>query len=185
MASNEFSRMKNVRAGVAIVLLAAAPALAQSRAWTADVTAASYVEAWDSNESTEYLTGVHVGVDRRVWREIAVRGEALLVHVHQAGDDAWGRGGTLSMRVRRRLRRAQFFAELGAGLAWATEPVPPNGTARNYVLMAAGGVEVPFKRAHLAAGVRWLHLSNNGREGRARNPDIQSLGAIAGIGWHW
>jgi Lipid A 3-O-deacylase (PagL) len=181
----EFSRMKTVRTAVAIVLLGAAPASAQSRAWTADVTAASYVEAWDFNDSTEHLTGVHAGLDRRIWREIAVRGEALFLHVHQRGEDAWVSGGMLLMRVRRGIRPGKFFAELGAGLAWATEPVPPNGTERNYVLLAGAGVEVPLSQMHLAVGARWLHFSNNGREGRARNPDIQSLGAFAGVGWRW
>jgi hypothetical protein len=177
--------MKNVTAGVAIVLLGAAPALAQSRVWTADVTAASYVEAWDFNDGTEHLAGVHAGVDRPVWRELAVRGEALFLRVHQPGEDAWVRGGTLSMRVRRGIRPGRFFAELGGGVAWATVPVPPSGTERNYVLSAGAGIEIPFTRVHLMAAGRWLHLSNNGREGRARNPDIQSLGAFVGVGWRF
>jgi hypothetical protein len=34
---------------------------------------------------------------------------------------------------------------------------------------------------HAVAGFRWIHLSNNGREGHDRNPDIQALGGYAAV----
>ena len=179
------STTRNVRAGVAIVLWWAAPALAQSPEWTVDVTAASYVEAWDFNEHTEHLAGLHAGIDRPVWRQVAVRGELVLLRVFQEGDDTWVRGGALLMRVRRGLSHGQFVADIGAGLATGDVPVPPGGTKFNYVLLAGAGVEVPWSRLHVTAGARWLHLSNKGREGDSRNPDIQSVGGFAGIGWRW
>ena len=36
-------------------------------------------------------------------------------------------------------------------------------------------------RISLTGGVRWFHLSNNGREGMERNPDIQAVGGYAAM----
>jgi hypothetical protein len=34
---------------------------------------------------------------------------------------------------------------------------------------------------HLLAGLRWIHVSNNGLAGRDRNPDIEAIGPQMGI----
>jgi Lipid A 3-O-deacylase (PagL) len=175
--------MRPVIAGLAIVWLGVPPAFAQEPAWTADLTLASYVEAWELNDSVEHLTGMMGGVDRTVWRGVALRGEGLIHYVHQSGDATWLRGMTLAMRTRRRARTVQMFLDVGCGLAAAARRVPPSGTRSNYLLLLGGGAEVPVAGAHLTAGVRWLHLSNGGREGRVQNPDIQSLGGFAGLAW--
>jgi hypothetical protein len=173
-----------VRAGLACVwLLVAAPAFAQAPRWTVDVTPASYVEAWELNDSVEHLTGIQAGVDRRVWRGLALRAEALFLHVHQAGDDTWLRGASFGIRARKRVRITQLFLDVGGGWAGAAKRVPPSGTRYNYLALVGGGVEVPWSGIRLSLGARWLHLSNGGREGRLANPDIQSLGAAAGVSY--
>jgi hypothetical protein len=178
--------MRHVKAGLAIaVLLWATPSVAQEPRWTVDLTPASYVEAWELNDSPEQLLGLHAGLDRRMWRGVAVRGEGLILHVHQNGSDTWMRGATLAMRARRRARRVQVFLDVGGGLATAARRVPPTGTRFNYLLLLGGGLEVPWSRAHVLLGTRWFHISNGGREGRLANPDIQSLGGFAGLGYRF
>ena len=55
----------------------------------------------------------------------------------------------------------------------------------NSLLVLGGGIEVPYSTVHLIVGARWLHVSNNGREGNSRKPDIQSLGGFVGVGWRF
>jgi hypothetical protein len=167
-----------------VVLVCATPALAQERTWTIDVTPGYYVEAWDLNGGAEHLAGMQLGIDDRVWRGVALRGEAIVLGVQQRGMDTWLRGATLALRLRRGTS-TRVFLDTGAGLAKAGEPVPPNGTRFNYLAMLGAGIEVPWSRLHLTAGARWLHLSNGGREGSHRNPDIQALGVSAGVGWRF
>jgi hypothetical protein len=168
------------------MLLWAVPAVAQQPpAWTVDVTPASYVEAWEFNDSVEHLTGLQAGADRRVWRALAIRGEGTLLHVHQDGQDTWVRGATVAMRARLGTRRARLFLDVGAGAATAALRVPPTGTRFNYLFVVGGGLEAPWSRFHATLGARWLHLSNGGREGRLANPDIQSLGGFAGLGYRF
>jgi hypothetical protein len=75
--------------------------------------------------------------------------------------------------------------DVAVGLSSATRPVPPGGTASNYLATIGAGVEVPVRPAVVTVTARWLHASNNGREGRGRNPDLQSLGAIVSVGWEY
>jgi hypothetical protein len=77
------------------------------------------------------------------------------------------------------------FLDTGVGLATAAQRVPPTGTRRNYLVVLGGGIEVPWSTLHFSAGARWLHVSNGGREGSSRNPDIQSLGGFVGVGWRF
>jgi hypothetical protein len=150
-----------------------------------DLTPASYVEAWDLNAGREWLAGLQTGLDRRVWRGMAVRAEALVLHVRQDTDDGWLRGGTIGMRVRSRSSGTRIYFDLAGGRSHATGEVPPGGTRVNYLLMLGGGIEFPWSRAHVNAGARWFHVSNNGSHGRHRNPDVQGVGAYAGLGWRF
>lgn len=107
----------------------------------------------------------------------------MVLHVHQDGDDTWLRGASLGMRARKRVRTAQLFLDIAGGWAGAGERVPPSGTKYNYLAIIGGGVEAPWSRVRVTLSARWLHLSNGGREGRLANPDIQSLGGFAGVGY--
>ena len=151
--------------------------------WGIDLSGAVLIEAWDYNAARESLAGGFVGVDRHVWGPLAARGEGLWLRVAQQGEDAWLRGFTIGSRARWRHSSAVPFLDIGVGLSSATARVPIHGTTFNYLATLGGGVEIPVRGIELAVGARWLHVSNNGREGRARNPDIQSIGVLVGVGW--
>lgn len=170
-----------------VALMAAGPVLtAQERAaWHADVSAGPFIEAWDRNQWREALVTAAIGLDRRVWRGLSVRIEGLGARVSQRGDDAWLAGFTVGSRLRGRPARCQPFGDLAVGLSKASTPTPPRGTSFNYLAVATGGVAVATGLGSVELGARWLHISNAGREGNGRNPDIQALGLTAGIGWRW
>jgi hypothetical protein len=140
-------------------------------------------EAWDFNDSLETLAGAAVGADRRVWRGVAVRGELLGLRVWQHGDDAWLGGFTIGTRTRWGSGGTRPVVDVGVGLSTASLPVPSKGTRVNYLAMFGAGVEHAAGPVVLAVTGRWFHASNNGREGRRLNPDIQSLGITLSVGW--
>ena len=79
-------------------------------------------------------------------------------------------------------RHWSVFVEGGPGLSWSDTGVPPRGTRFNYLLLAGSGLSRRVGRqTHALLGFRWLHLSNNGRAGRSRNPDIEALGPYAAV----
>jgi hypothetical protein len=154
-------------------------------AWQVDLAGTFLGEAWDLNGSTEWLGGFIAGLDRRVWRGVAIRGEALALRVWQRGDDAWLGGATIGTRMRWPRRVVSPVVDVAVGLSQANRPLPPRGTSFNYLAVIGGGIEVPVRPVFLTVTGRWLHASNNGRDGRDRNPDIQSLGLVFGVGWRY
>lgn len=136
-------------------------------------------EAWNLNGSREWLAGGRAGV----WWTFLPR-TTLVVEVHgtrifqQAPHNAFVTALVPLVRIRAVARPAwQLFAEIGVGPSWSDTDVPPRGTRFNYYGLAGLGVARRTSRqTRVIAGFRWLHLSNAGREGRDRNPDIQALG---------
>lgn len=178
-----------MRASLAIVaLLALAPVVtsAQTPVWHLDVGAMTLLEGWNFNETKEALAGIELGADRRVWRALSVRFEGTLLRVRQPAADAWLRGFTIGARARKRGVRLHPFADLAVGASHATTPVPVRGTAFNYLIVASAGTGISIReRLALDFGARWFHVSNNGREGRAHNPDIQALGMVVAVRWSY
>jgi hypothetical protein len=168
---------------VALVVPGGATVSAQASDWSVSGGALALVEAWDYNEAKESLAGVFLGVDRRVWRRMSARVEGLALRVQQSGPDAWLRGFTLGTRARWPHTPLRPFVELAVGLSDSTTVVPVRGTSFNYLMVSGGGVAVPAGNATLELGARWLHVSNNGRDGNHRNPDIQSLGLVVAVVW--
>jgi hypothetical protein len=105
--------------------------------------------------------------------------------VNQEADDAWLRGFTVGTRLRWGQASVRPVVDVAVGLSDTTRPVPPGGTAFNYLAIIGAGVEVPLRAVVVSVTGRWLHASNNGREGRHNNPDIQSLGAVVSVGWEY
>jgi hypothetical protein len=166
---------------VALVVASGVHAVAQTPTWHASVGATALVESWDRNETRESLTGVVAGVDRQMWRALALRVEGMLLHVAQDAPDAWLGGFTIGTRARWLRVFAHPFFDLGVGVSHATRDIPVRGTASNFLILSGGGVEIPARAFSLELAARWLHLSNNGRSGRHRNPDIQAIGAVVAI----
>jgi hypothetical protein len=164
----------------ALAILALLLTQAQAPNWSVDVGATVLREAWDINDKTETLVGVVAGTDRVVWRDLAVRGEILALRVRQDPDEAWLGGFTLGTRGR---WRSGALVDVAVGMSTATAPVPSGGTRFNYLAIVGAGIEHPAGPLTLTVTGRWFHASNNGSEGRARNPDIQSLGAAVSVGW--
>ena len=172
-----------LRRALLVVCMVAASQAAAAQPWTVDAGATVLPEAWDYNESREVLAGVTFGADREVWRPLAVRVEGWLLKAAQQPRDAWTAGFTMGVRSRWRLRRGHPYADLGVGSSRAAAPIPQRGTRSNYVIVAGGGLMLPTGRGWLQVGARWLHLSNAGRVGKNRNPDVQAIGLTLGVVW--
>jgi hypothetical protein len=167
---------------VALVVASGMHAVAQTPTWHASVGATALVESWDHNETRESLTGFVAGVDRQLWRALALRVEGTLLRVAQDAPGAWLGGVTIGTRARWSRSFGHPFIDLAVGVSHATRDIPVRGTASNYLILSGGGVEIPVRGFSLELAARWLHLSNNGRSGRHRNPDIQALGAVVAVG---
>jgi hypothetical protein len=73
--------------------------------------------------------------------------------------------------------------DIAVGMSNASRAIPPGGTPFNFLALVGAGIERRIGPTRVAVTGRWLHASNNGREGRHLNPDIQSLGALVSVGW--
>jgi hypothetical protein len=150
-----------------------------------DLSATVAGEAWDRNQSLEWVSGAMGGIQRQVWRALAIRAEVMLLRIAQQGNDAWLRGITVGTRARWGSGPLRPLLDVAVGVSDATAETPPGGTPFNYLAVIGAGVEKPLRDWLVHVTGRWLHASNNGREGRARNPDIQSLGVVFGVGWEY
>jgi hypothetical protein len=142
-------------------------------------------EAWSANETHEWLAVGNAGIWWAFLDHVTFVLELQATRVFQSPSrNAFVQG--LTPVFRWRVHDAYpwaVFVELGPGVSWSDTPVPVRGTRFNYLLVAGGGVTRRLSgRSQVLAGLRWLHLSNAGRAGRGRNPDIQSLGPYAGFG---
>ena len=157
--------------------------LRQSR-WHLELTGSFLRESWDVNRVREQLVGATVVVGREIAPHWILGATTSLFHVAQeplpgAFLPTW------SVLLRRSLYKVgvtSVFADGGSGLSYASAPVPNQGTRFNFVSHLGIGVQRRLtQRVGLIARIRWLHLSNNGLNGRASNPDIQALGID--VGW--
>jgi hypothetical protein len=106
-----------------------------------------------------------------------------LYRVWQRGIDGYLFGMNLGVRSRIiRKGRWSLFWEGEVGISESDTRVPPGGTRFNYLALGSAGVTVRVRRSlHAIAGVRWIHVSNNGLAGRSRNPDIEAVGPMFGM----
>ncbi len=186
-----------VPALLVIALLIASTASAQSAPSPTPVRAPSeagalgiefaaglFGEAWNLNDQRETLINGSAGVWWTFVPRTSVLVEFQAMRVFQDADrDAFVNGLTTVVRWHALVRdRWTMFVDVGPGISWSDTRTPPRGTAFNYLALAGTGVLARIGRQSQALiGFRWLHLSNNGREGRGRNPDIEALGGYAGL----
>jgi hypothetical protein len=88
--------------------------------------------------------------------------------------------GVRSRMVRR--GRVSVFVEFQVGISEADTITPPRGTRFNYLALGGAGATLRVSPAvHLIGSIRWIHVSNGGRAGRSRNPDIEAVGPQLGL----
>lgn len=140
-------------------------------------------ELWNLNDGREWLLD---GSASFSWS--FKEGLALVVRFHnirviQATENAFVQGFSPIVRWRMRERGSwRLYAEVGPGISWSDVTVPPRGTKFNYLFEGGGGIQRRLGRnTQLVLGATFLHISNNGREGRGRNPDIEAVGPHAAI----
>lgn len=133
------------------------------REWLAGGTAAV---SWSFHDRTAVVIEFEaVRVFQRTPRVAHVQGMATLFRWQARSGDPWS-----------------VFVELGPGLSWSDTTVPPRGTRFNYLILASGGLlRRVGAQTHAVIAARWWHLSNNSREGRSRNPDIEGVGGYGGL----
>jgi hypothetical protein len=171
-----------------LLLLCAANASAQDdpfarRAWNLQLAGHGALEAWNYNISREEMWGIVPGFTYGVGRGVAVTAAWPMYYVAQRGPNVWMFGATIGVRGRfyRRGRVAAFW-ELDVGVSKAETHTPPRGTRFNYLAFGGAGATVRLRPGtHMLAGLRWIHVSNNGLAGRDRNPDIEAIGPQMGI----
>ena len=176
-----------VRPGPAHAQQAAAPAAAAEpfarRGWHVELAYHAAAETWNYNVSREEMHGVSAGLTYGVLDGLVVTARAPLYYVDQRGIDGCLFGLTAGVRGRvYRRGRVSLFLDVDVGIYEADTIVPPRGTRFNYLAMGGGGATITLRPGvHLLTAMRWAHVSNGGREGRDRNPDIEAVGPQVGV----
>jgi hypothetical protein len=188
--------VRRLAIGAGSLVLSAASALAQparapaapadpfaTRGWHLELAGHGAIETWNYNISHEDMLASIAGVTYGVGKGVTLVVQAPLYYVWQRGTDAYLFGLTWGVRGRA-LRRPRWslFWEFQVGLSEADTYTPPRGTRFNYLALGGGGVAIRLSPGvHALAGLRWVHVSNNGLAGRSRNPDIEAVGPMVGV----
>jgi hypothetical protein len=153
------------------------------RAWTLELGGHGALETWNYNISHEEMQSVYTGITYGVGKGVTMKVGAPLYYVWQRGTDGYLLGVTFGVRSRA-LRRPRWslFWEFEVGLSESDTYVPPRGTRFNYLALGGGGISWRVRdRVHALAGLRWVHVSNNGLAGSSRNPDIEAVGPMVSM----
>lgn len=160
---------------------------------TLELSGIYFVEAWNFNGrlkpdvlvggSAAALFPIHDGLGA-VIEVMGVRVAQQLRDVDVKRPPAAYLGG-LSGLLRKRIAKhggMAFFVEVGVGVSDATTQVPERGTPFNFLAQAGGGFSQRLgQRTAFIVNLRLFHLSNGGFSGPYRNPDMEALGAHAGV----
>jgi Lipid A 3-O-deacylase (PagL) len=141
-------------------------------------------EAWNLNARREWLVDGSLSIWWGFHRRASLVVEFHATRVFQEPPrDAFVNGLVPLVRWRLIERpRRTLFVDVGPGISWSDTVTPPRGTRFNYLALAGAGVSHRLgKQTHAITAMRWLHLSNNGLEGRSRNPDIEALGGYVAL----
>lgn len=170
------------------LLVLAGPATAQDRrpfqrgTVGIEVAAAPLVEIWNLNGHREPMLEVNASFwgavsDRFI---LGMQFQHAFVFQHTPGAFVQGISPLIRWRVAD-TPNWDWFAEAGPGVSWSDLDTPPNGTRFNYLFQAGTGAmrQIGDSQTFVLA-YRFLHLSNNHRAGRGRNPDFEMMGVYAG-----
>lgn len=77
------------------------------------------------------------------------------------------------------------YADVGIGLVFTADDVPPDGTSINFTPRAGLGFThaLDDSGTRLMVGVRWAHISNARIEGDGENPSRDSVMGYVGVIW--
>lgn len=77
------------------------------------------------------------------------------------------------------------YADIGIGLVFTADDVPPDGTSINFTPRAGLGFThaLDDSGTRLMVGVRWAHVSNARIEGDGENPSRDSVMGYVGVIW--
>lgn len=153
------------------------------RAWTLELSGHGALETWNYNSSHEEMLALVPGITYGLGRGVTIKLGSPLFRVWQRGTDACLLGATAGVRSRvLRQSRWSLFWEFEVGVSEADTVVPPRGTRFNYLAQGGAGVTARIRPGlHAVAGLRWIHVSNNGLAGPSRNPDIEAVGPTLGV----
>lgn len=179
-----------------LVVLAPSPARAQQpeagtdpddpfarRGWHLELTGHGAIETWNYNISHENMLALVTGINYGLGKGVVLKIESPLYYVWQRRTDSYLFGITWGVRSRvLRRPRWSLFWEFEVGISQADTSVPPGGTRFNYLALGGTGIAARLRPGlHALAGLRWVHVSNNGLAGRSRNPDIEAVGPTVGV----
>ena len=175
-----------------VVLLLAAAGLAEARQSRdpfargmigVEFSVGVLTEIWNLNGDRESMVDGTAAMWGALGRGFCLGVEFSHLRIFQETPGAFVQG--LSPLIRWRFvdrDRWEMFVDAGPGISWSDLPTPPRGTKFNYLFQSSAGV---MRRvggnSQVVIGVRFLHLSNNHREGREHNPDLEMLGPFAGF----
>jgi hypothetical protein len=153
------------------------------RRWHLELGGAGAIEAWNYNISHEDLIAFVPGLTYGLRDGLVFTASWPMYYVFQRGADSYMLAGTFGVRGRvYRRPRWSTYLELRVGVSQADTIVPPRGTRFNFLALGGGGITARLRNGvHGFAGVEWLHISNAGREGDDRNPDIEAIGPKLGL----
>lgn len=196
MRSTIVHAVRRVAAVAVLLLQVAPPTSAQTatgttdepgpfvkRGWHLELGGHGALETWNYNISHEEMVSIRTGLTYGLRDGLLLTVAWPLYYVDQRGVDGYLLGATCGIRGRvyRRGKLAAFL-EIEFGISEADTSVPPRGTRFNYLALGGAGATIRLRPGfHLLAGLKWVHVSNNGLAGRDRNPDIEAVGPHAAL----
>ncbi len=150
-----------------------------------EIAAAPLVEIWNLNDHREAMLEISASfwgaVSDRFTLGVAFQHAFVFQHTPGAFVQS------ISPLIRWRFADQpnwDWFIEAGPGVSWSDLDTPPRGTRFNYLFQAgAGGIRQVGRNQSVVVAYRFLHLSNNHREGRERNPDFEMMGIFVAWGF--
>ena len=183
-----WSQTSWILAAAGLLAMTATPAQGQERrpfqqgTVGIEAAAAPLIEIWNLNGHREPMLDVSASFWGAVSDRFMLGVEFQHAFVFQHTPGAFIQGISPLLRWRFADRpNWDWFVEVGPGVSWSDLDTPPSGTRFNYLFQAgAGAIKQIGSTQSLVLAYRFLHLSNNHREGRTRNPDLEMMGLYAG-----
>jgi hypothetical protein len=124
-----------------------------------------------------------VGVGYYLIDNLAHTFELTGYHVNTENDNALAASFNLGLRYHLfRWDRMSLYADLSAGVFYASNEVPDGGTHFNFITRSGWGITYELREnMHLTLGGRFLHISNARIHGSDRNPSTNGVEGYIGL----